>query len=175
MQRRFVIPVFLLYLMGVSLPALSEDRPVMKHCEPVHLRSSEGLWVSIFDDGSGSYGFGPGLARIKVVKNTFNYEKVYSVFVKAFATAMKNTDDPYMTVSCFTASARFAGEHPLAQDQRLLSELLLLARKNAQPPMNEFEARSHYHVESFLSDSPWTLERRVSLTNANLPAVKVNN
>jgi hypothetical protein len=175
MQKRFFIHVFLLYFMGVSLPALSKDRPVMKHCEPVHLRSSEGLWVSIFDDGSGSYGFGPGLARIKVVKNTFNYEKVYSVFVKAFATAMKNTDDPYMAVSCFTASAKFAGGHPLAQDQQLLSELLLLARKNAQPPMNEFEARSHYHVESFLRDSPWKPERHASLTNANSTDVKLRD
>ena len=74
MQKKFFVPVFLFFLVCVSFPVLSEDSPLMKHCESIHLRSSEGWWVSIYDDGSGAYGFGEGLARIKVVKNTFSYE-----------------------------------------------------------------------------------------------------
>jgi hypothetical protein len=175
MQKRCFIPVFLLFLMCITLPAFSEDRPVMKHCEPIHLRSPEGLWINIFDDGSGSYGFGPGLARIKVLKNTFSYEKVYSVVEKAFANIVENTEEPCMALSCFKAAARFADKHPLAQDQQLLSELFQLARNNTHPPMNEFEARSHYHVESFLRDSPWQANHHVSLSNANSADVKVGH
>ena len=175
MQTKCFISVLLIFLVCVSQPASSKDRPIMKNCEPIHLRSSGGLWVSIFKDGSGSYGFGPGLAKIKVVKNTFGYDKVYSVFEKAFGNVIKKTKEPHMAVSCFKASARFADEHTIVQNQQLLSALFQLARKNAQAPINAFEARSHYHVESFLRDSPWELNRHISLTSANSAEVKLGN
>jgi len=175
MQKKFFVPVFLFFLVCVSFPVLSEDSPLMKRCESIHLRSSEGWWVSIYDDGSGAYGFGAGLARIKVVKNTFSYAKVYSVFANAFYNAMGNTKEPYMALSCFTGTASLPVEHALAQDQNLLTKLFQLARKNAHPPMNKFETRSHYHVESFLVDSPWNVNPHIPLNKANLADAKTRN
>jgi hypothetical protein len=175
MQKRVFVPVFLFFLIGVSLPVLSEDKSLIKHCEPIHLKSSEGWWVSIYDDGSGSYGFGAGLARIKVVKNTFSYEKVYSVFAKAFYNTTENTQEPHMAVSCFTDTARLPVELHLAQDQPLLGALFQLARENAHPPMNKFETRSHYHVKSFLRDSPWNVSPHILLNKANSANAKASN
>jgi len=175
MQKRIFVPVFLFFLMAVSLPVLSEDSPLMKPCESIHLRSSEGWWVSIYDDGSGSYGFGAGLARIKVVKNTFNYEKVYSVFVNALYNTMEKPQEPHMAVSCFAETSRLPVEHTLAQDQQLLTTLFQLAIENAHPPMNKFETRSHYHVESFLADSPWNISPHISINKVNLASAKTRN
>jgi len=167
MQKTVLVPVFLFFFLCVSLPALSEDRLIVKHCEPINLRSSEGWWVSIYDDGSGAYGFGAGLARIKVVKNTFSYKIVYSIFEKARNHAMDNKQQPYMGVSCITETDGFAVEHPIAQDQKLLTTLFQLARKNAHPPMNKFEARSHYHVESFFGGSSWNVTSNILLNKVN--------
>jgi hypothetical protein len=155
MQKRVFVLVFLFVLMCVSLPVLSKDKPLIKYCEPIHLKSSEGWWVSINDDGSGAYGFGAGLARIKVVKNTFSYEKVYSVLAKAINNTAENTQEPHMVVSCATETNRLPVEHNLAQDKPLLTALFQLARENSHPPTNKFETRSHYHVKSFLKESPW--------------------
>lgn len=161
--------------MGVSLPVLSEDSPLMKPCESIHLRSSEGWWVSIYDDGSGAHGFGAGLARIKVVKNTFDYEKVYSVLIKSAYNAIENTQEPHMVVSCFTETIRLPVKLLIAQDQQLLTTLFQLAIENPHPPMNKFETRSHYHVASFLADSPWNISPHILINKANLASAKTPN
>lgn len=175
MHSKFFVPVFLFVLVCVSFPVLSEDSPLMKHCESIHLRSSEGWWVSIYDDGSGAYGFGEGLARIKVVKNTFSYERVYSVFATATYSVLENTEDPHMAISCSTDTARLSVEHTIAQDQLLLTELFRLAIENAHPPMNRFETRSHYHVESFLGANPWNISPHILINKANLAGAKTRN
>jgi hypothetical protein len=155
MRKRFYIPLALLFLACLSLMAFSEDRPAMKQCASIYVRSSEGWWLSINDDGSGSYGFGTGMARVEVVKNTFSFKQVYAAIEKVFAKKPENAEEPYMAVSYYREGTSSAVEHRLAQDRRLLTRLFLLARANVHPPANEFDTRSHNQVESFWRNNPW--------------------
>ena len=155
MRKRFLITLLLFFFAFPSLKAFSEDRPAMKQCASIHLRSSDGWWLSINDDGSGSYGFGTGMARVEVVKNAFSFEQVYAAIEKVFAKKLEKSEEPYMAASYYREGTSSAVEHRLAQDRHLLSKLFLLARENAHPPANEFEARSHNQVESFWRNSPW--------------------
>jgi len=167
MRKRVFIPLFLLFLANLSFSAFSEDRPTMKQCASMHVRSSEGWWLSINHDGSGSYGFGTGLARVEVVKNTFSFEQMYYAFEKVFVNKPDNAENPYMAVSYYREGASSAVEHRLAQDRQLLAKLFLFARENTHPPVNEFDTRSHNQVESFWKNSPWKESPHVSPNKAN--------
>jgi len=172
MRKRFLIPLLLLYSAYLPLLAFSEDRPAMKQCASIHVRLSDGWWLSINDDGSGSYGFGTGTARVDVVKNTFGFEQVYVAIEKAFAKKPGNAEEPYMAVSCYREGTSSAIEYRLAQDRHLLTRLFQLARANAHPPANELDARSHNQVESFWRNSPWREGPHVSPDKANPADVK---
>ena len=167
MRKSFLIPLSLLLLACLSLLAFSEDRPAMKQCASIHVRLSEGWWLSINDDGSGSYGFGTGMAKVDVVKNTFSFEQVYAAIEKVFVKKPKNAEEPYMAVSYYREGISSAVEHRLAQDRNLLTKLFQLARANAHPPANEFDTRSHNQVESFWRNSPWGESPHVSPNKAN--------
>jgi hypothetical protein len=80
-----------------------------------------------------------------------------------------------MAISCSTDTARLSVEHTIAQDQLLLTELFRLAIENAHPPMNRFETRSHYHVESFLGANPWNISPHILINKANLAGAKTRN
>jgi len=165
MRKRFLIPLLLVFPAYLPLLAFSEDRPAMKQCASIHVRLSDGWWLSINDDGSGSYGFGTGMARVDVVKNTFGFEQVYVAIEKVFVKKLQNAEEPYMAVSYYREGASSAVEHRLAQDRHLLTTLFQLARANARPPANEFDARSHDQVESFWRNSPWRESPHVSPDN----------
>jgi hypothetical protein len=162
MRKNFLIPLSLLFLAYLSLIAFSEDRPAMKQCASIHVRLSEGWWLSINDDGSGSYGFGTGMARVEVLKNTFSFEQVYAAIEKVFFKKPENAEEPYMAVSYYREGAGSAVEHRLSQDRDLLTKLFLLARANAHPPANDFDICSHNQVESFWRNSPWNEKAHVS-------------
>ena len=134
----------------------------MKHCASIHVRLSGGWWLSISDDGSGSYGFGTGMARVEVVQNTFSFEQVYAAIEKVFVKKPEKAEEPYMAVSYYRGSTSSAVEHRLAQDRHLLTKLFLLARANVHPPANEFDTRSHNQVELFWRNSPWRKNPHVS-------------
>ena len=167
MRKTFHIPLALLFLLSFSFLALSDDRPAMEQCASIYVRLSEGWWLSINDDGSGSYGYGTGLARVEVVKNTFSFEQVYAAVEEAFARKPENSEEPYMAVSYYGQGASTAVEYRLAQDRNLLNKLFLLARENVHPPANEFDIRSHDQVESFWRNSPWREKPHVSPDKAN--------
>ena len=167
MRKSFLIPLSLLFLACLSFLAFSEDRPAMKQCASIHLRLSEGWWLSINDDGSGSYGFGTGMARVEVVKNTFSFEQVYAAIEKVFFKKPDNAEEPYMAVSYYREGTSSAIEYRMVQDRHLLTKLFLLARANAHPPANDFDIRSHNQVESFWRNSPWKEKVHVSPSKAN--------
>jgi len=167
MQKIFLIPLSLLFLVCLSLLAFAEDKPAMKQCASIHVRLSDGWWLSINSDGSGSYGFGTDVARVEVVRNTFSFEHVYVAIEKGFVKKPENAEEPYMAVSCYMEGASSAVEHRLAQHRPFLTNLFLLARANARPPANEFDTRSHNQVESFWRNSPW---REIPQVSTNKPA-----
>ena len=167
MRQRFLIRLSLLCLVSLSFLTFSEDRPAMKQCASIHLRSSDGLWLSINDDGSGSYGFGTGMAIVEVVKNTFSFEQVYVAIEKVFVKKLQISEEPYMAVSYYRADTSSAVEHRLVQDRHLLTKLFLVARANTHPPVNEFDIRSYNQVESFWKNSPWRESPHVSPSKAN--------
>ena len=156
MRKKFLLPLSLLFLACLSLLAFSEDRPAMEQCASIYVRLSDGWWLSINDDGSGSYGFGTGMARVDVVKNTFSFEQVYAAIEKVFVKKPKNSEEPYMAISYYSGGTSSAVEYRMAQDRHLLKKLFLLARENADQPANEFDARSHNQVESFWRNNPWS-------------------
>ncbi|KPJ83172.1 MAG: hypothetical protein AMS18_17765 [Gemmatimonas sp. SG8_17] len=155
MQKTYRICLPLLLSANLCLLACAEAWPSMKKCESIYVRSSDGWWLSINKDGSGSYGFGTGLARVEVTKSTFGFEQVYAEIEKAFVSKQQNAEEPYMAVSCWRPNAGSSVEHRLAQDRRLLARLFLAARANARVPQNELEARAHDQVESLWQTSPW--------------------
>lgn len=157
----------LFFLAYISMQASSEDRPVIKQCASIHVRLSEGWWLSINDDGSGSYGFGTGMASVEVVKNTFSFEQVYAAIEIVFVKKPENAEEPYMAVSYYRENTSSAVEHRLAQDRHLLTSLFLLARENTQPPANEYDTHSHNLVERLWENSPWRESLHVSPYKVN--------
>jgi len=127
----------------------------MEECASIYLRSYDGWWLRINNDGSGSYGFGTGLARVEVKESTFGFEQLSEDIENAFLNKPKNAEEPYMAVSCWTANTSSAVEHHLAQDRNLLASLFHTARTNVELSENEFDRRSYDQVESFWRGSPW--------------------
>ena len=140
---------------GLEASTIGFALPSMKDCASIYLRSSEGWWLSINWDGSGSYGFGTGLASVEVKKGAFRFEEVQADIAEAFVKKPENAEEPYMAVSYRRANTSSAVEHRLAHDPHLLTRLFLAARANAQLPENEFDARALDQVESFWRTSPW--------------------
>lgn len=167
MRKSYFIPLTILFSACLYLLSFSEVRPAMMQCASIHVRLSEGWWLSINDDGSGAYGFGTGMVRVEVVKNTFNFEQVYADIDKVFLKKPANAEEPYMAVSYYRKGNSSAVEHRLAIDRHLLSKLFLLARANPHPAVNDFDIRSHNQLEKFWRSSPWKEKSHLPPNKAN--------
>lgn len=133
----------------------ADDRPAMEECAFIHVRSSYGWWLSVNNDGSGSYGFGTGLARANVKKNTFSFERVFKDVEKVFPEKPARGEEAYMAVSYWKANTSSATEYYIALKRQLLTKLFLTARNNIRPPENWAEKKSFDQVESFWRNNPW--------------------
>ena len=155
MRKICFIGLSIVFSVCLYWPACAEDMPGMEECTSIGLRSSEGWWLRINNDGSGSYGFGALPARVEIKKDTFRFEQVYTETRKAFARKPKNAEKPYMAVTYWRAGSSSAREYCLAENRQLLAKLFLTARDNALPPSNEIEKHSNDQIESFWQRSPW--------------------
>ena len=70
MKKLSIICLYVLSLICVNSQALADDIPDMKDCASIVLRASEGWWLMINQDDSGSYGFGTLPDRVQVTRMT---------------------------------------------------------------------------------------------------------
>jgi len=84
---------------------------------PTNNRSTDGWWISVNKDGSGSYGFGTGLARVKLKKDTFSFERVFTDIEKVFVEKPVNGEETYMAVSYWRENISSATGYYMALDR----------------------------------------------------------
>jgi hypothetical protein len=83
----------------ICLSACASDMPVSDKAVAVHLRLSEGWWIQINQDGSGSFGFGVLMDLVRVSKGTFAFADVLDDIKRVFPRRPKYAEEPYKAVS----------------------------------------------------------------------------
>jgi len=160
MKRIYLIGLTVIFSACPGLLAYAEDIPEIKECTSIVLRTSEGWWLKINDDGSGSYGFGVQLDKVEVKQGTFDFKRVYTKTKQASVEKRRTAEGPYIAVSYYVSGLSSAREYYLSESRQLLAKLFLTARDNALPPSNEIEERWHDKVEAFWENSPFISPNR---------------
>ena len=101
MKKACIICLSIIFTMCLNLKVYSEEIPNMMKCTFIVLRTSEGWWLRINNDESGSYGFGTQPEKVEVKNGTFNFKQVYSETRKVSAEVRKKAEGPYVTVSYY--------------------------------------------------------------------------
>ena len=154
MKRAWLIGMAITLLTCPGLLAGGDDIPGLTVCEFIVLRTSEGWWLRVDNDGSGSYGFGALIEKLSVKKNVYDFKQVYADTRKAAVKNRENAEEPYCAVSFFVAGSGSAREFYLLRSRPLIAKLFLSARANTLAPANEIEARARDMIESFWKNSP---------------------
>ena len=142
----FFASTFIFMFVGPVVGAA--DVPDMTMCTSIVIRTSEGWWLKIDDDGSGSYGFGVLLDKIEVSANSFDFNHLYRQTRQMIVVNSKDAEAPYVTVAYYAPGSSSAREWRLSQRQPWLTKLFTVARSNGLPPSNEIEERWHRNIDS---------------------------
>jgi hypothetical protein len=154
MKLIHAISMTIILTVSFCFTACAGNMPATENTAAVELRLSRGWWVRINQDGSGSYGFGVLVARVKVMKSTFAFKDILEDIRRVFDRKPKNAEAPYMAVSFRKKGSSSAEEYPLAKDNTLLAKLFGLARYNAVPPANKIEKAWYDQIEEFWTKHP---------------------
>jgi hypothetical protein len=154
-NKAYLIYLAIIFSVCFNLLVYAENIPDMKECTFIVLRTSEGWWLRINNDESGSYGFGVQPERVEVKKDTFDFRRVYTETKKTFTETRKNAEGQYIAVSYYASGNSSAREYYLSQSRQWLAPLFIAARNNSLPPANELEERSHDKIEAFWKKSPF--------------------
>jgi hypothetical protein len=134
-------------------PAVAEFIPDIKECEFVLLRTSQGWWIRINKDGSGSYGFGTIIDRIEIKQGVFNFKRVYEKTRKTSAEQRENSEESYVAVSYYSFGKSSAREYYIAHNAKWVKNLFLTAKKNTIPASNEIEKQWHDKINKLWEKS----------------------
>ncbi len=150
-----IIAIVILFLAFSPDHSLSQTKgfPAISDCEVLTLRTSHGWWLNIKADGSGAYGFGTLLERMKVMERTFDFKQIYKNMKNVAVEQRVNAEGPYVAVSCFATGKDSAREFYLL-DEASIFDLFRTARKNEAKPGNEIEERWHKKIDDFWKRSP---------------------
>jgi hypothetical protein len=155
-KKRYLIGRTIIFLSCLSSLAYAEDIPEIKECISIILRASDGWWLRINNDGSGTYGFGVQLDKVEVKEDTFDFKRIYTETKQASFEKRKNAEGAYIAVSYYIYGSSSAREYYLSQKRKWLAKLFFIASENALPPSNDFEKRWHDRIETLWKNSPFT-------------------
>ena len=141
MKMAYLIGLTIIFLVCLNSLAYAEAIPEITNCSSIVLRTSEGWWLRINNDESGSYGFGTCLDKVEVKEDTFDFKEIYSKTKLTSAEKRKNAEGHFIAVSYYTPGSNSAREYYLSHNRQLFVKLLLIARNNTIPPSNEIEKR----------------------------------
>ena len=160
MKRLLVIFSLFFSLICLASPAVAANGampgiPGMDDCDSIVLRTSEGWWLQVYRDGSGSYGFGTDIGRVEAEMGTFVFKEVYEETSKAAAIERKSAEGPYVAVSYYLPESHSAQEYYMTGGRKYAAGLFRSARENAASPTNDFEERQHKKIEEFWKKGPF--------------------
>ncbi len=134
--------------------SLADSIPEIKDCDSIVLRTSQGWWLNINKDGSGSYGFGTMIDRIEVKPTTFDFERVYEKAIKDSLEQRKNAEGSYVAVSYYSSGQSSAQEYYLVNDIEWSTKLFFTAINNIVLPSDEIEERWHNKINDLWKKNP---------------------
>jgi hypothetical protein len=160
MKRLLVLSFLFLTLVCPASPAVADAGgvpgiPGIDDCDSLVLRTSEGWWLRVYRDGSGSYGYGTDISHVDVEMGTFVFKEAYEETSNAAATGSKSAGGPYIAVSYYPPGIHSAREYYFIGGRKYTALLLRLARENGVSPANEFEEMSHKKIERHWENVPF--------------------
>jgi len=155
MKTASAIGLSIIFSACFSLLAMAQVIPEPDECARVHLRTSQGWWIEIKRDDSGSYGFGTQVGRVEAEQGTFDFRFLYDETRQATAETRADATAPYIAVSYYASGSSSAREYYLSKSPQWLAALFLAARDNTLPPANEFEQSYHERIEVFWQKNPY--------------------
>lgn len=153
MRKAGLFFLFVFFSLFFSL-ALAENIPELKECESLVLRTSQGWWLRINKDGSGSYGYGVMIDRAEVKQEAFNFGRIYEEARKASVEVRTNAEGPYVAVSYYVAGQSSAREYYVTRGTEWAKNQFLIAREHTIPASNEIEKRWQEKINDFWKKNP---------------------